>query len=76
MTELTVTDLRAQLLDIIRRIEHDHEEVVVTRHGRRVAKIVPVVTPPATLLGADRGRVVVTDPADDLQSTGERWELA
>ncbi|CAN5896399.1 hypothetical protein BH23ACT10_BH23ACT10_02910 [soil metagenome] len=73
MIELTVTELRSQLLDVIRRLETEHEEVVVVRHGRRVAKIVPLPTPPAALLGVDRGRVVVTDPTDELMSTGETW---
>ena len=73
---MTVTELRAQLLDVIRRLETGGEEVTVLRHGRRVAKIVPVGARPATLLGTDRGRTTIVDPADDLLSTGEMWRNA
>jgi prevent-host-death family protein len=73
MCEMTVTKLRAQLLDVIRRLETGGEEVTVLRHGRRVAKIVPLPARPSTLLGVDRGRIRIVDPADDLLSTGETW---
>jgi prevent-host-death family protein len=76
VTELSVTDLRNRLLEVIRRVEVDGEEVVVVRHGRRVARLVPEPTPASTLLGVDVGRVTITDPADDLLSTGEVWEEA
>ena len=72
--QLTVTALRQQLLDVIRRVEFDGDEIVVVRHGRRVARIVPEHPEPAALLGVDAGRVRVVDPGDDLLSTGERWE--
>lgn len=73
MSELTVTELRAQLLDVIRRVETGGDEVTVVRHGRRVAKIVSLPVRPAALLGVDRDRVRIVDPADDLRSTGETW---
>lgn len=77
MTEqLTVTDLRQQLLDVIRRVEIDGDEVIVVRHGRRVARIVPERTSAAALLGVDHGRVRLVDPCDDLLSTQEDWENA
>ncbi len=73
MSDMTVTELRAQLLDVIRRLETGGDEVTVIRHGRRVARLVPVAVRPASLLGSDRGRVTIVDPADDLLSTGETW---
>jgi len=77
MTEqLTVTDLRQQLLDVIRRVEEDGAEVIVVRHGRQVARILPERPAPASLLGVDEGRVRVTDPDDDLFETGVTWESA
>lgn len=77
MTEqLTVTDLRQQLLDVIRRVEEDGAEVIVVRHGRQVARIVPERPTPASLVGVDEGRVRVIDPDDDLLDTGQTWESA
>lgn len=73
MTELSVTDLRNQLLEVIRRVEVDGEEVVVVRHGRRVARLVREPMAAASLLGIDEGRLTISDPDDDLLSTGEVW---
>lgn len=73
--QLTVTALRQRLLDVIRRVEVDGDEIVVVRHGRRVARIVPERPEPASLLGVDIGKVRVADPDDDLLSAGERWAL-
>ena len=38
-----------------------------------VAKLIPFSAAPESLLGVDEGRVRVTDPEDDLLSTGEMW---
>lgn len=75
MIELTVTDLRHRLLDVIRQVESGGEEVSVIRHGRRVARIVPERFPPAAIFGVDEGRVFF-DEDDDLLETGEVWEAA
>jgi len=73
VTELSVTDLRNQLLEVIRRVEVDGEEVVVVRHGRRVARLVREPMAAASLLGVDEGHLTISDPDDDLLSTGEVW---
>lgn len=75
MLELTVTELRNRLLDVIRRVESGKEEVVVTRHGKRVARIAAIRRPPCDQLDVDRGRLRITDPDDPLLTTDEVWEL-
>lgn len=75
MREMTVTELRQQLLDVIRQVEQQGVEFTVVRHGRRVARIVPERPEPASLRGIDAGHVTIVDPDDDLFSTGERWDL-
>lgn len=74
MIQLTVTELRSQLLDVIRRVEAGEAEVIVTRHGRRVARIAAMDTRPAELLDVDAGRVRMADGDDRLLSTDEVWE--
>ncbi len=76
MIELNVTELRHRLLDVIRQVEHGAEEVVVIRHGRAAARIVPTTVAPRELLGIDRGRVWVVDENDDLFESGEAWDAA
>lgn len=47
----TATRLKAELLGVLDAVEATGEEVVVTKHGRAVARVVPV-TPPAPLVGS------------------------
>jgi prevent-host-death family protein len=39
------------------------EEIVIARHGKPVAKLVPVVQPP--LFGQDRGKIWIADDFDE-----------
>ena len=76
MLQASVTDLRQHLLEYLRQVEVDGEELVVLRHGRAVVRIVPALSAPSALFGADEGVVTITHPDDDLLDTGEVWESA
>lgn len=58
---VTVAELKADLSAILRRAEAG-EEVVVTRHGKPVARIVAAVRKP--VLGAMRGKIWMADDFD------------
>jgi hypothetical protein len=45
--------------------------IVITKHGKPVARLLPVERASGDLIGALRGRIRVKG---DLQSTGVRWE--
>jgi len=47
------------------------EGIVITKHGRPVARLVPVERESAELVGALSGRLKITG---DILSTGERWD--
>ena len=49
------------------------EGLVVTKHGRPVARILPFDTSLAALIGSMAGRIAVHG---DLLTTGEIWEAA
>lgn len=66
----TATRLKAELLGVLDDVEHSGAPVVVTKHGRAVARIVPV-TAPASLAGS------VTFLVDDerlLAPIDEPWD--
>jgi prevent-host-death family protein len=73
--DIPVSDAKALLSDLVRRAEHG-EDVVLTRHGRPVARLIPIVERPSpaerrTLLDAIRaeGRANATPgpPAERSQ---------
>ena len=51
--EVSVSDAKAQLTDLVRRAE-EGEEIVLTRHGQATVRIVPVNKPKLT--GNERSR--------------------
>jgi prevent-host-death family protein len=50
--------------------EVDPEGIVITKHGKPVAKLIPIGVESAALIGSLAGKIVIKD---DLLSTGERW---
>jgi prevent-host-death family protein len=65
--------LKARMLEYFRRLEQTGEPVIVTDHGRPVAKIVPLrpLRPAAEVFGDLRGRVKYRE--DVLAPTTEEW---
>ena len=47
------------------------EEVVITKHGKPVARVLPAVSASADLIGALRGRIRIRG---DVGSTGVKWD--
>ena len=47
------------------------EGIVVTKHGKPVAKLIPIETDSANLIGSLREKINILD---DILSTGLRWD--
>jgi prevent-host-death family protein len=45
--------------------------IIITRHGKPVAKLIPIATQHASLIGALRGKLTLNE---DIPSTGLRWD--
>jgi len=41
MTTLTTVDLRANLADVLGRVRHGHERIIITNSGKPVAGLIP-----------------------------------
>jgi len=55
---------------VLDEVERTHTSIIITKHGRAVARLVPIED--------DRSAVgsvtLLTDDDDDLFSTGEAWD--
>lgn len=62
---------KAQCLGLLDEVDREHKEIVITKRGRPVARLVPVRQESAVVFGRLKGtgRIV-----DDILSTGESWE--
>lgn len=66
---------RAECLQVLDTVAAARTEVVVTKHGKPVARIVPVTEPGATRYGSLRAITTVVDARDDLFSTRDAWSV-
>jgi antitoxin (DNA-binding transcriptional repressor) of toxin-antitoxin stability system len=47
------------------------EGILITKHGRPVAKLVPIATESAALIGSLKGKLIIKG---DIRSTGVKWD--
>ena len=64
---------KAKCLKLMRQVQKSHEEVVITKFGKPIAKLVPIEEqPPTPLFGIMKGSVSIR--SDIGSPTGEKWE--
>ena len=70
--EISVTQFKAKCLRIVDDVRTSKRPVVISRHGRAAAKLVPIDRDDQA--GAWHGRAKrTTDTHGDLMNTGEIW---
>ena len=69
MKKVAAARFKEQCLSILDHLEP--EGIVITKHGRPVARVLPFERASADLIGSLRGRIRVRG---DILSTGERWD--
>jgi len=71
--EIAAGQFKAQCLQLMNQVQQSREEIVITKHGKPVAKLVPVdETGPRSILGYLQGTVeIVGDIVSPLES---EWE--
>ena len=69
MTEIGAAKFKEQCLALLDQLAP--EGLIITKHGRPVARLVPYAQEPGRLIGCLRGRIEVRG---DLLSTGARWD--
>ena len=69
---IPAAQFKAQCLSLLERVRQSRRPIIVTKHGRPVAKVVPFATQPLSILGFSKGTVKIL--GDIVAPTGERWE--
>ena len=69
MKTMGAAKFKEQCLAVLDRLEP--EGIVITKHGKPVAKIIPIQTESASLIGALKGRLRIRG---NVLSTGLRWD--
>jgi antitoxin (DNA-binding transcriptional repressor) of toxin-antitoxin stability system len=69
MPTMNVSKFKEQCLFLVDHLDADG--IVITKHGKPVAKVVPIESGCAHLIGALKGKIRIKG---DLFSTGLEWE--
>jgi len=69
---MSAAEFKAKCLDILNQVAESGHGVVVTKRGRPVAKLVPIVDKPSRLVGAMKGEITIV--GDIVTPVGVMWE--
>ena len=69
MKTVSAAKFKEQCLALLDRV--DPEGIVITKHGKPVAKLIPVPTDSAQLIGSLKGKIKIKG---DIMSTGMKWD--
>ena len=69
MKTVPAAQFKAQCLSLLDRV--GPEGIVITKHGKPVAKLVPIATETASLIGSLKGKLTIKG---NILSTGVRWD--
>ena len=69
MKKIAATEFRKQCLTLLDRIDPDG--ILITKRGRPVAHLMPVLNNCSSLIGSLRGKLTLTG---NLLTTGEPWD--
>ena len=72
MQTMKATEFKARCLKLMDEVQESGEEIVITKNGKPVSKLVPYCAKASTLLGLHKDKISFDDM--DLFSTGEEWE--
>ena len=69
---VTLLEFQAQCLELVSEVVENGSEVVITREGLPVSRLVPFRERPKTLFGINLGRFEII--GDVISPIGVRWE--
>jgi prevent-host-death family protein len=73
--ELGVSEFKARCLALLEQVRKRGDELVVTKHGRPIARVVPVREPAGPLRGSMRGLIEVRGDIVHVDWSDE-WDAA
>lgn len=68
MSTISASKFKEQCLSLLDQV--DNEGIVITKHGKPVAKLIRIEFSSASLIGALKGKLKIKG---DIFSTGTRW---
>ena len=74
MKEMPAGEFKARCLAVMDRVQQTGEPVVITKHGKPVAKLVPAPTPADDVFGYMAGKIKIVGDIVGPVTPLEDWE--
>jgi len=71
--KISAGQFKAQCLKLMDEVKTRHEEIVITKRGKPVAKLVPYEETPVPIHGFMKNTVMII--GDVVSTTGEKWDV-
>jgi prevent-host-death family protein len=71
---MSAAEFKARCLEVLDQVAEHRQPVVVTKRGKPVAQVVPVVDKPKRLVGAMKGEIAIL--GDIISPLDLEWEAA
>ena len=71
MQTMKASEFKARCLKLMDQVQESGDEIVITKNGKPVSKLVPYRVKAHTLFGLHQDKIHILD--QDLFSTGETW---
>jgi len=73
MTEqIAAGEFKAKCLGLLDEVQRQHKEIVITKRGKPVAKLIPVATRSESFIGSMKGTMEIL--GDIISPIDEQWE--
>ena len=69
---IKASEFKTKCLQLMDRVAETGEEIVITKNGRPVSRLLPYRTKPRTLFGIDRGRIELV--GDIIEPLDVEWD--
>lgn len=74
MKEMPAGEFKAQCLAVMDQVQQSGEPVLITKHGKPVAKLIPAASPPDDIFGYMAGKVKVVGDIVGPLIPPEDWD--
>lgn len=71
MQTLKASEFKAKCLKLMDEVQETGEEIIITKNGKPISRLVPYRVKASSLLGLHKGTITSGD--SDIFSTGETW---
>src|SRR5260370_14761751 len=70
--QIAAGEFKAKCLHLLEEVQRRRKEIIVTKRGRAVARVLPAEPKPPAIFGRMKGTVEIM--GDIVAPTGERWQ--